>query len=265
VLSFGSEPAAVNAPYPTVIGRFNDVDGATAMITETDDLAAVLVEPMMGSGRRIPASAELLEALRTATSDRGTVLVFDEVMTSRAAPGGAQELYGVLPDLTTLGKYVGGGMSFGAFGGTRALMDQFDPTLPGALAHAGTFNNNVLTMAAGSAALSKVFTPEAARALAVRGDHVRDTLNARFGELGSDWQCTGLGSIMNLHPSRATVGHPGDLAAADDRRRELLFLDLLEEGYYIARRGFIALSLALSNDDLDGFVAAVSQAVTRRG
>ena len=156
-------------------------------------------------------------------------------------------------------------MSFGAFGGTTALMDQFDPTLPGALAHAGTFNNNVLTMAAGSAALSKVFTPDAARALGVRGDHVRDTLNARFSELGADWQCTGLGSIMNLHPSRAAVRHPGDLAAADDRRRELLFLDLLEAGYYIARRGFIALSLALSDDDLDDFVAAVTQAVTRRG
>ena len=84
-----------------------------------------------------------------------------------------------------------------------------DPTLPGALAHAGTFNNNVLTMAAGAAALSKVFTPEAARALGVRGDHVRDTLNARFSDLGADWQCTGLGSIMNLHPSRAVVRHPG--------------------------------------------------------
>ena len=234
VLSFGSRPAAVNAPYPTVIGRFNDVDATTATIRATDDLAAVLVEPMMGSGGCIPATAEFLEALRAATSDHGTVLVFDEVMTSRVAPGGAQELYGVLPDLTTLGKYVGGGMSFGAFGGTTALMDQFDPTLPGALAHAGTFNNNVLTMAAGSAALSKVFTPDAARALGVRGDHVRDTLNARFSELGADWQCTGLGSIMNLHPSRAAVRHPGDLAAADDRRRELLFLDLLEAGYYIA-------------------------------
>ena len=265
VLSFGSGPAAVNAPYPTVIGRFNDVDGATSMIEATDDLAAVLVEPMMGSGGCIPATAAFLEALRAATSDHGTVLVFDEVMTSRVAPGGAQELYGVLPDMTTLGKYVGGGMSFGAFGGTAALMDQFDPTRPGALAHAGTFNNNVLTMAAGSAALSQVFTPEAARALGARGDHLRESLNARFDELGAEWQCTGLGSIMSLHPSRATVLHPGDLGATDDRRRELLFLDLLEAGYYIARRGFIALSLALSDDDLDGFVAAVSRAVTRRG
>jgi glutamate-1-semialdehyde 2,1-aminomutase len=90
-------------------------------------------------------------------------------------------------------------------------------------------------------------------------------LNARFDELGAEWQCTGLGSIMSLHPSRTTVLHPGDLGATDDRRRELLFLDLLEAGYYIARRGFIALSLALSDDDLDGFAAAVSRTVTRRG
>ncbi|MGD9703317.1 MAG: aspartate aminotransferase family protein [Acidimicrobiia bacterium] len=265
VLTFGSEPASVNAPYPTVIGRYNDADGAAATIASSDDLAAVLVEPMMGSGGCIPAAAEFLAALRAATAKRDVLLVFDEVMTSRVAPGGAQELLGVLPDLTTLGKYVGGGMSFGAFGGTAALMDQFDPTLPGALGHAGTFNNNVLTMAAGAAALSRVFTPDAARALTATGDRLRGTLNQRFDDLGVDWQCTGLGSIMNLHPTRVTVGHPGDLAAVDDRRRELLFLDLLEEGYYIARRGFIALSLALSEEQLDGFVDAVSRVVSRRG
>jgi glutamate-1-semialdehyde 2,1-aminomutase len=264
VLSFAGGPAPVNAPYPTVLARYNDRAAAVAAVEATEDLGAVLVEPMLGSGGCIPATVEFLQALRHATAQRGAVLIFDEVMTSRLAQGGAQELFGVLPDLTTLGKYAGGGMSFGAFGGTAALMDQFDPTRAGALGHAGTFNNNVVTMAAGVAALSSVFTPEVARQLTARGEWLRAQLGARFEELGAAWQCTGLGSIMGLHPVRGEVTHPGDLAGADDRRRELLFLDLLEEGYYIARRGFVSLSLALTEADLDGFVAAVGRVVARR-
>jgi glutamate-1-semialdehyde 2,1-aminomutase len=166
--------------------------------------------------------------------------------------------------MTTLGKYVGGGMSFGAFGGRAEIMDLFDPTRPHALGHAGTFNNNVLSMAAGAAGLSSVFTPETATALSARGDRVRDRLNRAFAEADVEWQCTGLGSILGLHPTRAVITRPSDLAGCDDRRRELLFLDLLEDGWYIARRGFIALSLALTDDDLDGFIAAVDRAVRRR-
>ena len=128
---------------------------------------------MLGGGGCIPAEPGFLQALRDATHRHGIVLIFDEVMTSRLSPGGLQAVVGVAPDLTTLGKYVGGGMSFGAFGGHAEAMARFDPRRPDALPHAGTFNNNVLTMAAGLAALTEVYTPAAAAALNARGEALR--------------------------------------------------------------------------------------------
>ena len=130
--------------------------------------------------------------LRAETSACGALLVFDEVMTSRLAPGGLQTVVGVRPDLTTLGKYLGGGLSFGAFGGRADIMDLFDPRRPDALPHAGTFNNNVLTMAAGLTGLTQVYTPEAARALNARGDALRDRLNALCKAADAPVQFTGI-------------------------------------------------------------------------
>ena len=108
--------------------------------------------------------------LREETARHGIVLIFDEVMTSRLHPGGLSAKLGIEPDLKTLGKYVGGGMSFGAFGGRRQIMELFDPTKPNALPHAGTFNNNTLTMTVGAVAMTEIFTPEACTALNARGD-----------------------------------------------------------------------------------------------
>ena len=125
----------------------------------------VILEPMIGSGGCIAADVAFLAMLRAETSRVGALLILDEVMTSRLAPGGLQSIRGVQPDLTTLGKYIGGGMSFGAFGGRSEIMDLFDPRRADALPHAGTFNNNVLTMSAGLAGLTEVYTPDAALTL----------------------------------------------------------------------------------------------------
>lgn len=162
----------------------------------------------------------------------------------------------------TLGKYLGGGLSFGAFGGRADLMRRFDPTAPNALPHAGTFNNNVLTMAAGVAGLTEVLSDEALVELNARGERLRDRLNDVVGPHG--WVATGRGSMVGLHPVRGPVTCPQDLADADDRLRELLFLDLLERGYYMARRGFIALSLEITDADVDGFVEAVRESLRGR-
>ena len=112
----------------------------------------------------IPANPAFLQALRDAATRIGAVLIFDEVMTSRMSAGGVQARLGIIPDMTTLGKYIGGGMTFGAFGGRADIMDRYDPRRPDALPHAGTFNNNVLTMAAGYTGLSQIFTPDIADA-----------------------------------------------------------------------------------------------------
>jgi glutamate-1-semialdehyde 2,1-aminomutase len=140
----------------------------------------------------------------------------------------------------------------------------YDPTAAGAMPHAGTFNNNVLSMAAGIAGMAKVFTPQAAEALHARGEALREKLNAVFSDAGVALQMTGRSSLMTLHAITGPVRSVDDLAGANEAAKELVFLDLLERGYYMARRGFIALSLMVSDADLDSFVAAVKDVVGER-
>jgi glutamate-1-semialdehyde 2,1-aminomutase len=178
--------------------------------------------------------------------------------------GGRQLQLGVIPDMTTLGKYIGGGMSFGGFGGRADIMDRYDPRRPDALPHAGTFNNNVLTMAAGVAGLTEVFTPEAARALFARGEALRARLNALSEARGVALQWLGLGSLMTAHFVSTPIASPADAAVADPALRELFFFDLLARGYYMARRGMVALSLEIGEAEADGFVDAVADFLDTR-
>jgi glutamate-1-semialdehyde 2,1-aminomutase len=263
LLYFGGGGSPVNAPYDAIVLDYNDVEGARGSIREhADRLAAVVVEPVLGSGGVIPATREFLQTLQEEARAHGVLLILDEVMTSRLSPSGAAPLFGLTPDLLTLGKYLGGGLSFGAFGGRADLMGRFDPSQPGALPHAGTFNNNVLSMAAGLAGLTQVLDDARLEALNARGDRLREQLNAVMAPHG--WVATGMGSMVGFHPVSGPVRSPADLADADDRRRELLFLDLLERGFYVAPRGFIALSIEVTDDDVDEFVAAVAEALAAR-
>lgn len=264
-LYFGGAGAAVNAPYDTVLAPFNDSAATLALIERHGgELAAVLIEPMLGSGGCLPADRDYLAMLRAETARRGIILIFDEVMTSRLGPKGLSASLGIAPDLKTLGKYIGGGMSFGAFGGRRDIMEQFDPARPQALPHAGTFNNNTLTMTAGVAALSEIFTPEASVALNRRGDGLRDSLNTLFMRYQVALKATGLGSLLTVHPLPGEIRTPEDVARSDPRLRQLLYLDILEEGYYMAGRGYMALSLAVSDAHCAGFGAAFERVVTKR-
>ena len=156
----------------------------------------------MGGGGCIPAEPEFLAALREETEKQGALLIFDEVMTSRLAPGGMQERTGVIPDLVAFGKYLGGGVSFGAFGGRRDLMARLDPRDPRSFTHSGTFNNNVLTMAAGLAGLEKVLTPEATIRLNASGDRLR----ARLQEAADRARGRGAGDGARIHDLRALPG-----------------------------------------------------------
>jgi glutamate-1-semialdehyde 2,1-aminomutase len=220
---------------------------------------------MLGGGGCIRASQPFLEMLRERTKRHGAVLIFDEVMTSRLSPSGLQAVVGITPDMTTLGKYVGGGMSFGAFGGREDLMARFDPRKPQALPHAGTFNNNVLTMSAGIAALSEVYTPEAAGAINAVGEALRARLNDIAARHDVAMQFTGYGSMMAVHTTRGPVLSPRDAARSDPGTKDLLFFDLQKAGIWIARRGMVVLSLPLTAADCDAFAAAVEEfAVSRR-
>ncbi|MET3494283.1 aspartate aminotransferase family protein [Variovorax boronicumulans] len=257
VLGFGDKPLPTTVPFDFIVLPYNDAQTARAQIgRHGPEIAAILVEPMQGAGGCIPGRLDFLQALREAATQVGALLVFDEVMTSRLAPHGLANKLGLKADLTTLGKYIGGGMSFGAFGGRADVMAQFDPRT-GALTHSGTFNNNVMTMAAGYEGLTKLFTPEAAGALAERGEAMRARLNALCDEEGVAMQFTGVGSLMNAHFLAGEVRRVDDLAVVDGRLRQLLFFHLLSQGIYTSPRGFVVLSLPVMDADIDGYVAAI--------
>lgn len=257
VLYFANGGIPINVPHRWVLGHYNDPQGASELIdAHASDLAAILVEPMLGSGGCIPAEPAFLQALRDGADRTGAVLIFDEVMTSRMSAGGQQARLGITPDMTTLGKYIGGGMSFGAFGGRRDIMERYDPRRPDALPHAGTFNNNVLSMAAGHAGLSRLFTPEAASALFARGESLRAALN-RVSRGRMVW--TGLGSMMCVHFSRSAPTAPRPADPSETGLRELFFLDMLARGFYLARRGMLAMSLEVGGAETGRFTAAVAE------
>jgi glutamate-1-semialdehyde 2,1-aminomutase len=245
------------------MATYNDAEAAAAAIRAAGPaLAAVLVEPMLGSGGCIPASRPFLAALREACTATGAVLIFDEVMTSRHSFGGLQSRTGIIPDLTTLGKYVAGGMSFGAFGGRAEIMGVFDGHRPGSLGHAGTFNNNVLSMAAGRVAMGEIFTAATAEALFARGEALRLGLNRAAA--GTCLQFTGTGSMACAHFRSSPITTAYTATPAEESLRELFFLDMLAAGLYLARRGMSALSLPVADADCARYVAAVEEFVAAR-
>jgi glutamate-1-semialdehyde 2,1-aminomutase len=255
ILLFAHGISPLNPPFDWIVGEYNDAEGAARLVARHGhELAAVIVEPLQGAAGVIPGDPEFLRALRTATEEHDVVLVFDEVMTSRLSTGGAQQLFGIDPDLTTMAKFLGGGLSFGAFGGRADLMSRFDPSRPDALQHGGTFNNDVLTMAAGAAGLTRVLDGHEIARLNSLGDRLRDRLNA----VDAEFCATGLGSLVGLHFACGPIRSEQDVPDAVELRG-LLHLHMLERGFSYGRRGFIALSLPLDESDIDGFAAAVEQ------
>jgi len=263
VFADGGHP--MNVPFDFELARYNDVEGVEAIFERCrDELAAVIVEPVMSNGGCIPATPEFLATLRHRCSESGALLIFDEVVSSRMGGGGLQGRTGVLPDLTSFGKYLGAGFSFGAFGGKRGVMSLMDPTRPDSLPHAGTFNNNVFSMAAGAAALSEVFTPERAEALFADGEALRMRLNAALAGHGIPARFVGLGSIMNIHFTLRPISCPEDAIGPDKRLYALFHFDLMEAGVYAARRGQINLSLPMGAAELRAIVEAVERFAQRR-
>lgn len=265
VLSYRDKTVPTNVPYPITLADYNDLEGTLDLIEQkADSLAAIILEPMMGSGGGIPARPDFLEALRKAATKHGIILIFDEVMTSRLSTGGLQHRLGITPDLTTFGKYLGGGLSFGAFGGRKDIMARFDPTNAAAYGHSGTFNNNALTMAAGLAGLSQLLTPDEVARLNQEADQFRDRLHAVAQQHQVPFQATGLGSIICLHFQNSLLERPAD-AVTPDALRTLFHFDMLDQGIYFGRRGFISLSLVLTATDYDQFVNAFDAFLARYG
>jgi glutamate-1-semialdehyde 2,1-aminomutase len=245
-----------------VVLPFNDPDAAEAIIrTEGAQLAAVIVEPIIGAGGVIAATSEFLQRLRTVTRELGILLIFDEVISFRVSPGGAQQAYGVTPDLTTLGKIIGGGLPVAAFGGRADVMEVLDPRREPSLAQGGTYNGNPLGMAAGVAAMTEL-TPDVYEELNRKGARVTEQLSEVFASHDVAVQVNGAGSMFALHFTDRPVTDYRTMAAADKNRRRDLFFGLVNHGVLMAPRVMGALSTPMNEDDIQEFVDAVDVVVS---
>lgn len=246
-----------------VVLPFNEVEPAREILERHKDrLAAVIVEPMLGSVGMLPATREFLAMLRDFTAANGVVLIFDEVISFRIAPGGAQEYYRITPDLTSLGKIIGGGFAVGAFGGRRDIMGLYDPATGPRVAHAGTFNANPATMLAGAVTLEQL-TPEVYRRLAEVTERLRHGLREAGRELEVPVQVTGLGSLFGIHFLDGELAGYRDIARADAAFRHQVFLGLLNEGILLAPNLVGAVSTVTGDGEADAFVEAFRQVLRR--
>jgi glutamate-1-semialdehyde 2,1-aminomutase len=243
---------------------FNDVDAARQVIeSEAGELAAVLVEPLLGSAGMIPAERDYLEMLREVTERFGILLVFDEVVSLRVGYGGAQEYFGIRPDLTCLGKMIGGGFPLGAFGGRTDIMAMFDPSggRP-VIPHPGSHNANPIGMVAGIATF-ELLTRPALESLNRRAEAFRADLAAAFREAGIPAQITGLGSLFALHLTDHPVRSYRDTLDAKNDLRHQIFLGLYNEGVLIDPRGVGNLSTALGEEEIGQFGRALKTVLGR--
>ncbi len=247
-----------------VVIPFNDTANARRILEDNkDQLAAVIVEPVMGSVGMIPGTAEFLTMLREFTEENGIVLIFDEVISFRVAPGGSQQYYGITPDLTSLGKIIGGGFAVGAFGGRRDIMELYDPTKGPKVSHAGTFNANPVTMVAGAVTLEHL-TPDVYRDLAELTELLRQGIRRVCSDLEVPVQVTGLGSLFGIHFTGQPIVNYRDIAAEDAALRGQVFLGLLNEGILMASNLVGGLSTALGEEEVNTFVGALQSVLERQ-
>ena len=248
----------------TVVLPFNDSDAAERILRqEGKQLAAVILEPIIGAGGVIAATTEFLERLRRVTSELGMLLIFDEVISLRVAPGGAQQLYGVTPDLTTMGKIIGGGLPVAAFGGRADVMELLDPRIEPNLAQGGTYNGNPLGMAAGIAAMSQL-TPDVYDDLNRKGERVKDQLSEVFASHGVVAQVNGVASLLAIHFTSTPVTDYRSKATSDDRMTRDFFLGLVNHGVLMAPRAMGALSTPMGESEIQRFIDAADAVVAEQ-
>ena len=247
-------PSAVAAD--TIVCRFNDLDGTAGAVAQYGEgLACILVEPVAGNMGVVPPVPGFLEGLRRLCDAAGALLVFDEVITGfRVARGGAQERFGVEPDLTVLGKIAGGGLPLAAFGGRGELMERLAPA--GNVYQAGTLSGNPLATAAGLSVLRRLRNPSVYEELERRGARLERGLRE-----ASDGEATvqRVGAMLTIFASRQSVANFDDASRCDAERYGALFRHLLERGIYVAPSQFEAmfLSLAHGDEEIDRTIAAV--------
>jgi glutamate-1-semialdehyde 2,1-aminomutase len=247
----------------TFIARFNDLESVARIFdAERDRVAAVIVEPVAGNMGVVPPAEGFLQGLRELCRANGTILVFDEVMTGfRVSRGGAQELYGVAADLTTLGKVIGGGLPVGAYGGRRDLMEQIAPAGP--VYQAGTLSGNPLAVAAGLAQLETLEQTNAWERLEQSAAFLGRGIEAILAEMSLELALNRVGSMMTLFFTDQEVVDFESATSSDTKRHARFFRAMLERGVHLPPSQYEALfvSLAHEQDDLDRTLEAIRESL----
>ncbi len=258
----GVPQAVLNA---VMVAPFNDLAAMEALLRQHHErIAGIIIEPMPNSGGMVPPASGYLRGLRQLADEFDVLLLFDEIVTLRLSSGGYQQIEDVRPDMTAVGKIIGGGFPVGAFGGRAAIMQLFDPDADAdSLFHSGTFNGNNMTMTAGLEAMRRL--DEAAIARINRlGERLQDGMNAIFKSQGIRAQCLGYGSLQQIQWTDEPVVTLTDARRAGEdmsRLRELLHLELLNRGLYTSNRGMFSISTPMSDGEIELALAAVEGAL----
>ena len=244
-----SRGVSENALKDVLVVPFNDIERTRKMIEEHHrETACIIIEPIMGSAGQITPDLEYLKFLREITEQYHIVLIFDEVVTGRLSLGGAQKFYGVTPDLTTMGKIIGGGTPVGAFGGKQEIMQLYDPREK-KMYHSGTFNGNAVTMAAGLATM-KAYNQEAVDYVNGLGTLFKEGVLKIYDKLGLNMKISGTGSIYNILFTDKEVKNYRDVASAHEELNKVLYMSLLTKGIFDAERGMFCMSTAMTKEDI---------------
>jgi glutamate-1-semialdehyde 2,1-aminomutase len=241
---------------------FNDIEALRAVFAaDPGTIAGVLIDPMPNRAGLIPARRDYLQAMVEIAHAAGALVIFDEVISFRLGWSGAQGLWDIVPDLTALGKIIGGGFPVGAVGGRADIMAVFDPTQgKPALPHGGTFTANPVTMRAGLAAM-RALTKESFAHLDRLGAFLREGIAAAFEKHGLAGQCVGVGSLFKVHFTSHPVTdyrsvYPGQ---AERRKLDAFHKGLLGRGVLSASYGLFALSTAMSLEDAQDILRAIDE------
>lgn len=235
----------------TLTAEYNDLNSVKKLVAEhRDQVACIILEPVAGNMGTVPPRPGFLEGLRELCSNEGIILIFDEVMTGfRVAYGGAQALYGVTPDMTTLGKIIGGGLPVGAFGGKREIMEKLSPS--GGIYQAGTLSGNPLAMTAGIETLSLLKQPDFYQQLEEKTRALTEGISQAAKSAGYPLYCTRVGSMFcAFFTSREVYDWP-TAAACDTQAFATYFKAMLTEGIYLAPSQFETAFMSISHSEAD--------------
>ena len=238
-----------------IVLPYNDIEKSKELIHKfKDDLSCIIMEPIISNFGYLPLDLEFIKFIREITEELGIVLIFDEIQSFRVSSGGAQESFGITPDMTTLGKIIGGGLPVGAFGGKDEIMELFDPTSSNYdIAHAGTFNGNPLTMEAGVTVMENL-TSDNFEKMNNLGDSLRSKLSSVFNEINLGVQVTGYGSLFGINFNGNKIKDYRSFLNNNSDMTKILFSYLRNKGILLQLKNAGALNILMTEKEIDYLV-----------